>query len=170
MKERPGTTYSAIPQLQTGLMWGSTQTYYKQTMITSEKNRKPHTKWRKELKCSKSMRCNENVKRWKCLYLLQRKFVFPNGGQGELVWRNQDKVTGANSVGAAGTGHNYKERKIICIVYEAYRALHQFHTSRLVYLFWCSSETSCIMSSWFYILTYLGFGHFSARQKMKQTN
>lgn len=41
-------------------------------------------------------------------YLLQVKFVFPDRGESELVGSDEDKVTGANGIGASGTGHNCK--------------------------------------------------------------
>lgn len=46
-------------------------------------------------------------------YLLQWKFVFANGRQGELVWADQDEVTGANGVGASGTRHDYTQEEIM---------------------------------------------------------
>lgn len=67
-------------------------------------------------KCSEK----EILKKWKrgtkwknwiywIFYLLQREFVLPNRRQGESVRSNQDKVTGANSVGAPWTCHHYRE-------------------------------------------------------------
>lgn len=45
-------------------------------------------------------------------YLLKRKLVFPDGGQGERVRSHQDKVAGANRVGASWTRHDCRRTKV----------------------------------------------------------
>lgn len=74
------------------------------TPSTQHRGDHAHTRWRVE-----------GVIEWRYWpsYLLQWKFVFANGRQGELVWADQDEVTGANGVGASGTRHDYTQEEIM---------------------------------------------------------
>lgn len=49
-------------------------------------------------------------------YLFQGKLGLSNGRQGELVWADQDKVTGANRIRPPRTGHNYRKSRYSYII------------------------------------------------------
>lgn len=94
-----------------------------------------------------------DIKDW--LYLLQREFVFPNRGQSELVWSNQDEAACANSIRASWTGYNYRK--------EHWRNYNHHYSDNLP-----SGRPHPLTKTTKPQPTYLVYVHFSGRQKRKR--